>query len=330
MKVDEVEAVRRTLVAPSPDPEARARARARLRAAMAQTAPVTGTLPRHRRRRLGIAVAAAALVAALMVGQSILRSPVSAASELRRLATLAGSEPANSIPEGSSFYTERTETDFNTFTLPSGAAVQFSVDRTIQTWTGPDGAFARKTVSEEPTFPTQADQQAYDALDPLDPAGTTSEYFARGPLTGLSLADLPTDANTLESMLRSGQVVLRGSDDSDVFSLIGELLTATPASPSLRSALFEVAARLPSVESAGMVTDPIGRQGVGFRLPAGHLVQELIFDPATSALVANLTFDALSGATVASEVYTNQGIVSTPPPVPDGLSRRDPAPTGSS
>ena len=63
--------------------------------------------------------------------------------------------------------------------------------------------------------------------------------------------------------------------------------------PAVRAAAYRVIAGLPGIRSLGEVTDPLGREGVGFALPAsdrpgyGTGRSELIVDPATGALLAD-------------------------------------------
>jgi hypothetical protein len=54
------------------------------------------------------------------------------------------------------------------------------------------------------------------------------------------------------------------------------------APPALRAALFRVIERLPGVENLGSATDQLGRRGQGVGLIQGGMLQELIFNPATS------------------------------------------------
>ncbi|MEU7364275.1 CU044_5270 family protein [Streptomyces hygroscopicus] len=70
-------------------------------------------------------------------------------------------------------------------------------------------------------------------------------------------------------------------------------LIRLPVKPAVRAAAYRVIAGLPGIRSLGEVTDPLGREGVGFALPAsdrpgyGTGRSELIVDPATGALLAD-------------------------------------------
>ncbi|MDX3224436.1 CU044_5270 family protein [Streptomyces sp. ME19-01-6] len=66
-----------------------------------------------------------------------------------------------------------------------------------------------------------------------------------------------------------------------------------PVRPEVRAAAYRVIADLPGIRSLGEVTDPLGRKGTGFALPAtdrpdyGAARSELIVDPATGALLSD-------------------------------------------
>jgi len=71
-----------------------------------------------------------------------------------------------------------------------------------------------------------------------------------------------------------------------MFTLIGDSLRETAATPAQRAALYQVAARLPGVELVGSVKDRAGRPGVAVALSDHAVRSTLIFDPVTSALLA--------------------------------------------
>lgn len=70
-------------------------------------------------------------------------------------------------------------------------------------------------------------------------------------------------------------------------------LISLPVTPEVRVAAYRVIADLPGIRSLGEVTDPLGRKGVGFTLPAiqlpgyGAVRSELIVDPSTGALLSD-------------------------------------------
>ena len=69
------------------------------------------------------------------------------------------------------------------------------------------------------------------------------------------------------------------------FVQVGDLLRETDASPALRAAIYQVAAKIPGVVALGTVTDHAGRSGIGLAYDDHGVQSALIFDPATSALL---------------------------------------------
>ena len=116
------------------------------------------------------------------------------------------------------------------------------------------------------------------------------------------------------------------------FSLIANLLARAPASPALRSALYQVAARLPGLALVPHAHDLIGRAAAEVYVPRQqaniHTGQALYFDPSTGAALDVAGFgpdphcpgvfqDAvLASGYVASKYQLPAGAVRTPRPVP--------------
>ena len=93
-------------------------------------------------------------------------------------------------------------------------------------------------------------------------------------LTWDELDALPTDPVELGERLRLG--IGEDSDEDHVlFGMVGDLLRESPASPALRRALWEVAARVPGITLVGDVTDAVGRQGVAVEREG----QRYVLDP---------------------------------------------------
>jgi hypothetical protein len=76
---------------------------------------------------------------------------------------------------------------------------------------------------------------------------------------------LPTDSRALERKLRATSLNGGRDDDTELFTLVGGLVSESPAPPALRKALWEIAARIPDVTLVGAVKDSIGRPGVEIR-----------------------------------------------------------------
>ena len=76
---------------------------------------------------------------------------------------------------------------------------------------------------------------------------------------------LPTDSRALERKLRATSLNGGRDDNSELFTLVGGLISESPAPPALRKALWEIAARIPGVTLVGAVKDSIGRPGIEIR-----------------------------------------------------------------
>lgn len=85
---------------------------------------------------------------------------------------------------------------------------------------------------------------------------------------------------------RRPQADIRGAGpdpQSELFTIVGDLLRESPAPPALRKALYDVAAGIPGVHLTGKVTDSIGRTGTGVQRGG----ETLVVDPANGALLAD-------------------------------------------
>jgi hypothetical protein len=124
------------------------------------------------------------------------------------------------------------------------------------------------------------------------PGGFEDLYARVNPgLLGGRTEDLPTDAASLERVLRSR--LERAADFNpdpgayrlQMLQVIQAVLANPLASPQLRSAAYEVAARLDGVSVDQDATDPVGRRAAAVALCSAGIPAhyELFFDPATSA-----------------------------------------------
>ena len=125
---------------------------------------------------------------------------------------------------------------------------------------------------------------------------------------------LPSDPNTLATMLAAGEIAPDGTVSSTPQScpvgasasgsgcspvqqvqVIAQLLQLPDASAKLGSALYQVAAGLPGTSLIGTVTTPLGATGTALSVPLSSTeTLELVIDPMTGAL---LEASAFSGST---------------------------------
>jgi hypothetical protein len=114
--------------------------------------------------------------------------------------------------------------------------------------------------------------------------GEDGRFDAAGvQLTWDQLYSLPTDPDKLASVLRSDGA----SSDTTMFNAVADLLRETPAPPSLRRALYEVAATIPSIQPGGQVTDSRGRTGTAIECGS----ERLVIDTATGQLLEDTQGD---------------------------------------
>jgi hypothetical protein len=227
-------------------------------AAVLQAALTVERGARRRRRwvRGGIAAAvAAAIVAAIPlvnVGGHHSGVDAEAATVLHHLADTAGRQPGG-WPDAAFWYTK-------TSYVSDGQHV------TRQIWVAHHGVSV--------------------LVDPGVDAGVIwlgTGVFTAGSvnLTWDQLYQLPTDPAQLEQALRADIQGAGPDDDSELFTIVGDLIRESPAPPALRRALFDVAAGLPGVHSLGSVTDALGRPAVGLERDG----QVYDFDATTGALL---------------------------------------------
>ncbi|HTY96758.1 MAG TPA: CU044_5270 family protein, partial [Solirubrobacteraceae bacterium] len=212
--------------------------------------------------------------------------PPNASAELSRLAAVAGEQPREALGDGQ--YSYRLVEHQGQLVWP-GCEVTTRIRDEL--WEAADGSgFSRTTVSPPMAATTAVGCRARAAREGREQGlGVVESGYAARCLgfRPRELDTLPQDAAAIRSALlaaagsRSGQarpLVLLG--------LIGERLSWRGLSPAQRSDLFEIAATLPGVRLLGPLTDPFGRSGVGLAANDRGVGLEVVFDPSSSALLA--------------------------------------------
>ncbi|MEV1065205.1 CU044_5270 family protein [Streptomyces sp. NPDC050263] len=114
-------------------------------------------------------------------------------------------------------------------------------------------------------------------------------------VTYADLQKLPGDSTKLKAYLAGLYKEDGDSEISDRTEWMWQQaagLIGLPVTAEVRAAAYRVIADLPGIVSLGEVTDPLGRKGVGFALPAsdtpdyGAVRSELIVDPNTGAMLS--------------------------------------------
>lgn len=291
-----------------PSDEARARARERLLRHVRRSGLA-------RRRRLlvpAVGLAAAGAVAAL-VGVGLRdQGNATAATVLRDAASIAISQaPPPALEPGQFRYTKSVQAYTVTaadkgFWTALGPTVR-------EIWLGPTGGLLRET-SGKPQFLSTRDRERWIA----DGRPMINAPKSSTPLPPQERIDLPTDPDVLYARLGFEAVGHGNGIRGEMFTLVGDALRETDASPELRAALYEVAARIPGVELVGPATDREGRHGlaVAYSSSANRQRHELIFDPETAALLeeeyivlAGNSFGYRPGTVIGYATYVEGGVV---------------------
>ncbi|MGH2572842.1 MAG: CU044_5270 family protein [Actinomycetota bacterium] len=260
-----------------------------------------------------------ALGAVLAIGLVISLMPVlggrsqNAAASLERMAAIAASQLGASVRPGSYVYTKSIARSLRTVAhITSGQTWAVFATVTREAWIGPDGSGRIIETTTDLSFPSEDDRQAWEASGrpSLTSGGASSdESYRPGQLTFLDLSALPTNDELLRDAIEERRILPGPAGTAETFDILGDLLRETHASPALRASLFRVAAGLSGIEVLGTLEDAIGRQGVVVAYSQGELRRELIFDPATSALLGEQTVRAGSREAVEWAVYLDSGVV---------------------
>jgi hypothetical protein len=295
---------------PGPRAESRASARGALVARIEhfQRPPARAAVPAWRRSRLRL-VAALAAVAVLLVALPALilggggEVQPGAGQVLRAAAAVAATQPVEPPPgPGQYFYTRSREAHLSSVGFnprcathpcdrehPWEATREWSVlvPRIRQAWIAANGAGRARVVSAKPEFLTPWQRREWKAAGSPHLSSGWVEDFALSGQPFLDTSGLPTRPKALRRLIEARKVPLVDGPpgEAETFTLIGDMLRNTYLPPGFRAGLYRVVAELPEVKLLGEVQDPVGRTGIGVAFTKGSVTHELIFDPATSALL---------------------------------------------
>jgi hypothetical protein len=290
-------------------------------------------LPEPRLARLALVVlAAAALGAAIaLLSRSAAAEPALAEVLDDAAASAAAQQPT--VPGPHQFLYTRSEDAY----LLSSGRWSVLVPSRRQSWLSFDSSRTGRVreVNGRPRF-VSADQRAgwlAAGSPPLPQAGAVDDATISGG-SMIDPAGLPTDPPRLRALIEARQIAgVEGPPGAaETFVLVGDMLRESYLPSALRAALYGVLAELPGVELLGEVSDPAGRAGtaVAYADRRRGVRRELVFDPETSALLAErqtvirqgaFGFRAPLGTTVGYAVYLESKLV-------DSVGRGAPAGAG--
>jgi hypothetical protein len=210
---------------------------------------------------------------------------------LLRAARAASNQPATAPPAAGQFVYTKSESLYENTAVADHQTINFFQTQTREIWIGPDGSGRLRESDGLPRFATSADHAAWLAAGKPDLTGdrASDTAFRPGGLTYLDLSTLPTDPAQLKQLIENRTIESGPAGDAETFTIIGDLLRETYAPPDLRSALYTIAAELPGIQLLGAVHDQAGRRGTAVAYISNGLSHELVFDPQTSALLAEQT-----------------------------------------
>jgi hypothetical protein len=218
---------------------------------------------------------------------------------LRTLVLDAARQPASPVPgPGQYQYVEGVSLN-EVDSLDSPAyAVRYSEH--LQNWVGWNGSGRQVETWTDPHFPTPRDRAGWIAHGrPSLEVGPSDDAYGPHQLSvapgRVNLSTVTTDPARLARLISSRQLEGGPPGPGEDFVQVGDLLRYAGTPPALRAALFQVAARIPGVTVIHNAPDHSGRAGIGLQY-AGQVtqgpdagdtdLQELIFNPATSDLIA--------------------------------------------
>ena len=294
--------------------------------------------PRTNRRRRGpwlvavaaMAIAIAVALPALLPAGTRTGADPAAAATLHRLARVALHRRTVDLPEpGQYVYTRSEYTQTMVYGVDDGSDFRYTEVAVRRIWIAPDGSGRLVEQSSDGSFPTPADEAAWEAAGSPDVGGGRGSDDTYDP-GGLFFQDV-SGFSTEPDQLREQVEALAEKTNESTFEAVGDLLRETYASPALRAALYDLAASLPDVGFVGEVTDELGRTGIAVARTADGMTQELIFNPRTSELLGESDLyvgdqvDIDAGSAVGTEwstAYVESEVVdSAGPAVIDGLPR---------
>jgi hypothetical protein len=282
-------------------------------------------LPTHRRRwRIAAIAVAAAAAAAITVPLLVLNGnggPGSAKSYIhplpristserggRQLASLvllraartAAKQPATGgLAPGQFFYTKSEGWQEAQEGRPTGRLPTYFQPFTREMWISSNGSGRTHEVDEHVLFPTAADAayftHALRNQQQILNAHTSDSTFKPGDFPYINLGNAPADLAQFKKLVENLSAF---PSPAETFRNISDLLRYTYAPPAVRSALYTIASQLPGVQLIGPTHDRLGRPGVGvaYYLPGPphgpvdkNAIYEMIYDPQTSALLADQT-----------------------------------------
>jgi len=322
--MSDLELLRETAPAPAPaSPRARARARAAL------FARVDASEHRWRRAWLfsasgAVATLAVAVAVFFALGAGGGQSDAAAANLLHKAAQAALAQPGfDALGPDQYIYTKSVDAYMTIHTFGKDQSYSVLTPETREIWQRADGTGLIHETSGKPTFLSDRDRRLWvDAGRPELGGPAVGDMVLSndgGAAARMGSLALPSDPDTLYAQLEKQARGFGRRTYAEMFVKVGDNLRESYTTPAQRSALFEVAARIPGVELVGDVTDMVGRTGTGVAMDdeVNHSRQTLIFDPTNyglmgeeeSTLSGNEPGGYPAGTVIGHGAYLEQAVV---------------------
>ena len=264
---------------------------------------------------------------------------------LAHVAAVAAARPAGVTPGPEQYLYYQTTQLLQGLGPPAPTGVRqflFEATETTQTWVAPNGSGRQRIVIGPPKLVFPADKDAWEAAGSpsgFHPVGTDTLYPSThapngGPLVAadgeyflsyLNSSRFPTKPAALQKYMDRFFKITGGP--ATTFLLAGDALQVG-ASPTLRSALFELIEHLHGVILLGLTKDPSGRIGTGVAIEGYGARYILVLNPTTSAVLGEKIVSTKSvteagqvipkGTLVGSMTFGTTGITSSTTTYPDG------------
>ncbi len=276
-------------------------------------------------RKRKLIVIAASLCAALAVLGVVVFStkssltPSAAATVLNEAAARATLAPIRTPGPGQYFYQESLSLQNCTFLsgVEGSASGEFVylTPMITQTWTAADGSGVERRTPQGPGhFQTHEEATRFAANGQSNPCVQIDQTtpIPRSTPQQPGVSDLPSDAQTLKSLIAAGRVDDVGQVASSAtscpsrngnapqvyvsgevcsvaaqFDIVNNLLVLPEGPVKLGAVLYQVVAELPGIKIIGSQTDGLGRTGTAIEDPSSGDV--LVLDPTTGALLETET-----------------------------------------
>ena len=324
------------------DPDVvRERARARL---VAHIAAAAAPAPRRHRPRWLLVVAPGAIAAAAAIALAVVLSigsgvqearvapaPATAAEALDQAADAAERQPTpEAFPRPDQFFYTRSRSTYLSCSFGATHGFCALAQQRREAWVSERRRGSETTQVVGHRWPSAAERRKWVAAGRPSVARQIQGTFGLSPnrafylgnerLSGRQMRTFDTGGAALFRRLRDGVKHGQGSSRAgEVFTQIGDALREQPAPPKLRAALYRALKYVPGVRFTPQTRDGLGRSAVAVTRVEGGKRRELLFDPATSAMLAerevivgarpNQGFVAPVGTVIADAVYEQRGVV---------------------